>query len=64
MNTKVLKLPRSGGIMPLLKFSPVRFTPPLLLCSLLLIWFIYPVWLHSSDPTAGYIEQNTWLLLI
>jgi len=64
MNTKVLKYPRYGGIMPLLKISPLRFTPTLLLIMLLVTWMIYPLWFHSNDPTAGYIEQNTWLLLV
>ncbi|WP_142531272.1 hypothetical protein [Pedobacter westerhofensis] len=64
MNSKVLKFPRYGGIMPLLKISQLRIVPPVLLVCLLLIWFIFPVWLHSNDPTAGYIEQNTWLLLV
>jgi hypothetical protein len=50
--------------MPILKFYPVKFTPAILLILLLVIWMIYPVLLHSNDPTAGYIEQSTWLLIL
>jgi hypothetical protein len=64
MNTKVFKLPRHAQNTPALATRFFRFKPQHLLIALVFIWLVFPVWLHSTDPTAGYIEQSTWLLLV
>jgi hypothetical protein len=50
--------------MPMLKINPIKITPAILVILLLVVWFIFPLWLRSDDPTAGYIEQNIWLLIV
>ena len=64
MNTKVLKVPSYLKMGHLPTGSNIKFNPRHLLLLLCLVWFIFPVWLHSNDPTAGYVEQNTLLLLV
>ena len=63
MNTNASMYPLYG-IMPRLKFKPAKLTPYLLLSALVLAWIVFPLCLHSNDPTAGYIQQNTWLLVL
>ena len=63
MNTFVFKYPRYG-LMPVLQVKSKKITPVLVLGMLIIIWLIFPVWFRSKDPTAGFIEQNTWLLIV
>ncbi|MET1057612.1 MAG: hypothetical protein ABWY16_20020 [Pedobacter sp.] len=64
MNTKVLKVPLYLKFPQLLQGMNLKFDPKHLFVILWLIWIIFPVWFHSNDPTAGYVEQNTWLLIV
>ncbi len=63
MNTGILR-PAYLGMFPRVVTKAQKFKPDYLLGILCCIWLVYPLLLQGNDPTAGYIAQNTWLLLV